>query len=184
MNSCSFLVEKSRASTARVVVWREMGVSRSYTMESSYCGCNQGPYQVCELIRPTFSTQQRNIKMGNNNRPIFLPCKGQEAPSWVLPHLFAVKKLVQWLSFPAAACLLILEIICACFRMQCLNQPSSLASSREPFSDVKYRSFLLHARKSAILFFSNQAVPIYYYRGYRSTGMIKTAWPCVISVPM
>ncbi|EPY85552.1 hypothetical protein CB1_000370017 [Camelus ferus] len=46
MSSCSFLVEKSRASTARVVVWREMGVSRSYTMESSYCGCNQGPYQV------------------------------------------------------------------------------------------------------------------------------------------
>ncbi|XP_037054453.1 cytosolic carboxypeptidase 4 [Peromyscus leucopus] len=45
MNSCSFLVEKSRASTARVVVWREIGVSRSYTMESSYCGCNQGPYQ-------------------------------------------------------------------------------------------------------------------------------------------
>ncbi|KAF6273058.1 ATP/GTP binding protein like 1 [Rhinolophus ferrumequinum] len=45
MSSCSFLVEKSRASTARVVVWRELGVSRSYTMESSYCGCNQGPYQ-------------------------------------------------------------------------------------------------------------------------------------------
>ncbi|XP_070333630.1 cytosolic carboxypeptidase 4 [Odocoileus virginianus] len=45
MSSCSFLVEKSRASTARIVVWREMGVSRSYTMESSYCGCNQGPYQ-------------------------------------------------------------------------------------------------------------------------------------------
>ncbi|ELK24205.1 Cytosolic carboxypeptidase 4 [Myotis davidii] len=48
MSSCSFLVEKSRASTARVVVWREMGVTRSYTMESSYCGCNQGPYQVGE----------------------------------------------------------------------------------------------------------------------------------------
>uniref|UniRef100_UPI00063CA8B4 cytosolic carboxypeptidase 4 n=1 Tax=Odobenus rosmarus divergens TaxID=9708 RepID=UPI00063CA8B4 len=45
MSSCSFVVEKSRASTARVVVWREMGVSKSYTMESSYCGCNQGPYQ-------------------------------------------------------------------------------------------------------------------------------------------
>lgn len=49
-SSCSFLIEKSRASTARVVVWREMGVSRSYTMESSYCGCNQGPYQVCEAV--------------------------------------------------------------------------------------------------------------------------------------
>ncbi|XP_048225000.1 cytosolic carboxypeptidase 4 [Perognathus longimembris pacificus] len=45
MSSCSFSVEKSRASTARVVVWREMGVSRSYTMETSYCGCTQGPYQ-------------------------------------------------------------------------------------------------------------------------------------------
>ncbi|DAA17739.1 TPA: ATP/GTP binding protein-like 1 [Bos taurus] len=50
MSSCSFLVEKSRASTARVVVWREMGVSRSYTMESSYCGCNQGPYQCSEKL--------------------------------------------------------------------------------------------------------------------------------------
>lgn len=51
MRSCSFVVEKSRASTARVVVWREMDVSRSYTMESSYCGCNQGPYQVREAAR-------------------------------------------------------------------------------------------------------------------------------------
>ncbi|XP_039714379.1 cytosolic carboxypeptidase 4 [Pteropus medius] len=53
MSSCSFVVEKSRASTARVVVWREMGVSRSYTMESSYCGCNQGPYQGLQ-----FSTRE------------------------------------------------------------------------------------------------------------------------------
>ncbi|XP_038603282.1 cytosolic carboxypeptidase 4 [Tachyglossus aculeatus] len=45
MSSCSFLVEKSRAATARVVVWRELGILRSYTMESSYCGCNQGRYQ-------------------------------------------------------------------------------------------------------------------------------------------
>lgn len=64
MNSCSFLVEKSRASTARVVVWREIGVSRSYTMESSYCGCNQGPYQVCEAIGPLLSAQQQDIEMG------------------------------------------------------------------------------------------------------------------------
>ncbi|NXU44051.1 CBPC4 carboxypeptidase, partial [Drymodes brunneopygia] len=46
MNSCSFLVEKSRASTARVVVWREMGVLRSYTMESTYCSCSHGLYRV------------------------------------------------------------------------------------------------------------------------------------------
>ncbi|XP_049430356.1 cytosolic carboxypeptidase 4 isoform X2 [Epinephelus fuscoguttatus] len=44
-NSCNYLVEKSRSATARVVVWREMGVLRSYTMESTYNGCNQGIYK-------------------------------------------------------------------------------------------------------------------------------------------
>ncbi|KAB5571666.1 hypothetical protein PHYPO_G00227650 [Pangasianodon hypophthalmus] len=48
-NSCNFLVEKSRASTARVVVWREMGVLRSYTMESTYNGCNQGIYKDLQI---------------------------------------------------------------------------------------------------------------------------------------
>uniref|UniRef100_A0ACB8ERR1 Cytosolic carboxypeptidase 1 n=1 Tax=Sphaerodactylus townsendi TaxID=933632 RepID=A0ACB8ERR1_9SAUR len=41
MSSCSFVVEKSKESTARVVVWREIGVQRSYTMESTLCGCDQ-----------------------------------------------------------------------------------------------------------------------------------------------
>uniref|UniRef100_A0A3Q1HNL2 tubulin-glutamate carboxypeptidase n=1 Tax=Anabas testudineus TaxID=64144 RepID=A0A3Q1HNL2_ANATE len=44
-NSCNYLVEKSRSSTARVVVWREIGVLRSYTMESTYNGCDQGIYK-------------------------------------------------------------------------------------------------------------------------------------------
>ncbi|XP_048513203.1 cytosolic carboxypeptidase 1-like isoform X2 [Athalia rosae] len=39
---CSFKVERSKESTARVAVWRQLGVSRSYTMESSFCGCDQG----------------------------------------------------------------------------------------------------------------------------------------------
>lgn len=46
MSSCSFVVEKSKESTARVVVWREIGVQRSYTMESTLCGCDQGRYKV------------------------------------------------------------------------------------------------------------------------------------------
>ncbi|XP_054025210.1 cytosolic carboxypeptidase 4 [Dryobates pubescens] len=49
MNSCSFLVEKSRESTARVVVWKEMGVLRSYTMESTYCSCSHGLYKGVQL---------------------------------------------------------------------------------------------------------------------------------------
>ncbi|KAM7413845.1 hypothetical protein PAMA_018913 [Pampus argenteus] len=44
-NSCNYSVEKSRSATARVVVWREMGVLRSYTMESTYNGCDQGIYK-------------------------------------------------------------------------------------------------------------------------------------------
>ncbi|KAM6426071.1 cytosolic carboxypeptidase 4 isoform 3-T3 [Liasis olivaceus] len=49
MSSCSFLVEKSRDSTARVVVWREIGVLRSYTMESTYSGCSHGLYKGLQL---------------------------------------------------------------------------------------------------------------------------------------
>uniref|UniRef100_A0A674N0P8 Cytosolic carboxypeptidase 1 n=1 Tax=Takifugu rubripes TaxID=31033 RepID=A0A674N0P8_TAKRU len=45
MGSCSFVVERSKESTARVVVWREIGVQRSYTMESTLCGCDQGKYK-------------------------------------------------------------------------------------------------------------------------------------------
>ncbi|KAM9376128.1 cytosolic carboxypeptidase 4 [Pholidichthys leucotaenia] len=48
-NSCNFLVEKSRSATARVVVWREMGVLRSYTMESTYNGCNLGIYKGLQI---------------------------------------------------------------------------------------------------------------------------------------
>ncbi|KAF3689297.1 Cytosolic carboxypeptidase 1 [Channa argus] len=44
-----YRVEKSRSATARVVVWREMGVLRSYTMESTYNGCDQGIYKDLQM---------------------------------------------------------------------------------------------------------------------------------------
>ncbi|XP_031712015.1 cytosolic carboxypeptidase 1 isoform X1 [Anarrhichthys ocellatus] len=49
MTSCSFVVERSKESTARVVVWREIGVQRSYTMESTLCGCDQGKYKGLQI---------------------------------------------------------------------------------------------------------------------------------------
>jgi len=55
LGSCSFVVEKYKESTARVVIWRQLGVIRSYTMESSYCGCDQGPYKVSPYTNYTFS---------------------------------------------------------------------------------------------------------------------------------
>lgn len=44
--NCSFIVEKSKETTARVVVWRQIGINRSYTMESTYCGMDkEGKYK-------------------------------------------------------------------------------------------------------------------------------------------
>uniref|UniRef100_A0A8C4JIH3 tubulin-glutamate carboxypeptidase n=1 Tax=Dromaius novaehollandiae TaxID=8790 RepID=A0A8C4JIH3_DRONO len=66
MNSCSFLVEKSRESTARVVAWQEMGVLRSYTMESTYCGCNHGLYKVSKslaLCQPLSTISLMSLEM-------------------------------------------------------------------------------------------------------------------------
>ena len=46
LKNCNFAVEKSKEATARQVVWREFGVTFSYTLESTYCGFDQGPYKV------------------------------------------------------------------------------------------------------------------------------------------
>ncbi|XP_016123013.1 cytosolic carboxypeptidase 1-like [Sinocyclocheilus grahami] len=63
-NNCNYLVEKSRASTARVVVWREIGVLRSYTMESTYNGCNQGIYKG--LQTGTRELEEMGMKFGQS----------------------------------------------------------------------------------------------------------------------
>ncbi|KAL0218314.1 hypothetical protein RCL1_009162 [Eukaryota sp. TZLM3-RCL] len=39
---CCFKVQKSKQNSARVVVWRELGVLNSFTMEASFCGANFG----------------------------------------------------------------------------------------------------------------------------------------------
>ncbi|XP_073957931.1 cytosolic carboxypeptidase 1-like isoform X4 [Choristoneura fumiferana] len=49
LGSCSFRVERERESTARVTVWRHLGVTRSYTMEASFCGFDRGPYKGFHL---------------------------------------------------------------------------------------------------------------------------------------
>ncbi|XP_071794248.1 cytosolic carboxypeptidase 1-like [Asterias amurensis] len=49
LSSCSFVVERVKEATARVVVWKELRVPRSYTMESTYCGCDQGQYKGLQI---------------------------------------------------------------------------------------------------------------------------------------
>lgn len=43
---CKFCFERHKEATARVTVWREFGVKRSYTMECSFCGFDTGVYKV------------------------------------------------------------------------------------------------------------------------------------------
>lgn len=45
MHFCHYDVRKSRETTARVAIWREFGVTCSFTLECSYCGCDRGPYK-------------------------------------------------------------------------------------------------------------------------------------------
>ncbi|XP_008469354.1 cytosolic carboxypeptidase 1-like [Diaphorina citri] len=44
--SSHYKIERSKESTARITIWREYGVVRSYTMESTYCGFDQGSFKV------------------------------------------------------------------------------------------------------------------------------------------
>ncbi|KAE9547372.1 hypothetical protein FO519_009416 [Halicephalobus sp. NKZ332] len=44
LRECRFNIAKSKESSARVTLWRQFGIERSYTMESTYCGFDVGPY--------------------------------------------------------------------------------------------------------------------------------------------
>ena len=43
-NGCNFVVQKARESTARVVMWKEMGITNTFTLEASFCGADQGKF--------------------------------------------------------------------------------------------------------------------------------------------
>jgi len=37
---CSFIVQKAKESTSRVVLWKELGITNAYTLEASFCGAD------------------------------------------------------------------------------------------------------------------------------------------------
>jgi hypothetical protein len=43
---CNFKVQRSKESTARVVVWRELGLANSFTLEASFAGPSEGAHEV------------------------------------------------------------------------------------------------------------------------------------------
>ena len=52
-NSSRFVVQKSKESTGRVVMWREAGIQNSYTLEATFSGSTQGKLKGIQ-----FSTRQ------------------------------------------------------------------------------------------------------------------------------
>ncbi|VVC26854.1 Hypothetical protein CINCED_3A014064 [Cinara cedri] len=49
LSQCKYKIERNRETTARITVWRCYGVKRSYTLETSYCGCDEGLYKGFHL---------------------------------------------------------------------------------------------------------------------------------------
>ena len=43
--SCSYRVLRSKDTTGRVVVWKQLNVPHSFTLEASFCGPDYGPLQ-------------------------------------------------------------------------------------------------------------------------------------------
>lgn len=50
-NDCVFGIQKSKEATARIVIWREMGIIYSYTLEASFC--DFGRHAVFTFTRST-----------------------------------------------------------------------------------------------------------------------------------
>ena len=53
LKECRFNIAKSKESSARVTLWRQFNIERSYTMESTYCGFDTGRYagkQVSKVL--------------------------------------------------------------------------------------------------------------------------------------
>ena len=52
---CSFVIQKDRESTGRVVVWKEFNVVNSFTLECSFCGPTAGVYKDCHFTPQTLN---------------------------------------------------------------------------------------------------------------------------------
>ena len=60
-SQCSFKVHKSKSSTARVVIWRELGLTAAYTLESSFYGYTAETGEVREWGREELAEVGRAV---------------------------------------------------------------------------------------------------------------------------
>ncbi|KAK4467811.1 hypothetical protein MN116_008736 [Schistosoma mekongi] len=61
--SCLYMISKAKESTARIAVWRQFNVLRSYTIEASYCGI-YNTWRGEQLV--TSQKQQQHQQEGNS----------------------------------------------------------------------------------------------------------------------
>ncbi|PAV77532.1 hypothetical protein WR25_02557 [Diploscapter pachys] len=47
--NCRFNIERSKESSARITLWRQFDLCRSYTMESTYCGFESGQFKGSQI---------------------------------------------------------------------------------------------------------------------------------------
>lgn len=88
-DSC-FAIQKSKESTARVVMWKELNIGNSYTLEASFCGADFGKFadyhfntallqdvghQFCQTIFDYCDPDQIKIKKTLEELEVMYPSK-------------------------------------------------------------------------------------------------------------
>lgn len=59
--SCRFNVHKSKESTARVTMWKELKIPSVFTMEASFCGSDKGKNKELHFTTEHFMAIGRNF---------------------------------------------------------------------------------------------------------------------------
>ena len=58
---CSFTISRGKESTARAVLYRELGVANSYTLEASFAGCDRGALKGLQFNIEHLQNMGRNL---------------------------------------------------------------------------------------------------------------------------
>merc|ERR1712137_158374 len=90
-DDCCFKIQKSKESTARVVAFRELGVSNAFTLEASFCGADFGPlaeqhfttrhleemgYMLCDTILDFCDPDQTKVMQVTRELQVLFPDDG------------------------------------------------------------------------------------------------------------
>eukprot|EP01137_Pigoraptor_chileana_P008707 Opistho-2@55921 len=76
IDDSSFVIKRDKESTARVVMWRQFRIPRSYTLESSFCGSDRGELAGTQFAPKNLRDVGRDfcmalIKLNNGPKPGF-----------------------------------------------------------------------------------------------------------------